>query len=104
MRVIVHRRADDVRRLRARAGEKPHFVHAVQKLSVARLKAVDLRDGARDDDAHRVGHVVVLERFGDGLLHNGGAQPHYVLFLGRRVARRWVFLLSCHICFLIRSK
>ena len=104
VRVIVHRRADDVRRLRTRAGEKPHFVHAVQQLPVARLEAVDLRDGARDDNAHRIGHVVVLERFGDGLLHNGGAQPHYVLFLGRRVARRWVFLLSCHICFLIRSK
>ena len=101
--VIVHRCADDVRRFRARAGKKAHFVHAVQQLSVARLEAVDLRNGTRDDNAHRIGHIIVFERFGDGLLHNGGAQPHYVLFLGRRVARRRVILLSCHICFLIRS-
>ena len=101
--VIVHRRADDVRRFRARAGKKAHFIHAVQQLSVARLEAVDLRNGTRDDNAHRIGHIIVFERFGDGLLHNGGAQPHYVLFLGRRVARRRVILLSCHICFLIRS-
>ena len=35
---------------------------------MAGLEAVDLRDGARQDDAHRVGHVVLLEGADDRLV------------------------------------
>lgn len=42
------------------------------------LKAVDLRDGARDDDRHCVGHIIVLQRLGDALVGDVGAQPQNV--------------------------
>ncbi len=31
------------------------------------LKAVDLRNGAGDNDAHGIGHIVFPQRFGNGL-------------------------------------
>ena len=42
------------------------------------LKAVQLRDGPGDDDAHGVGHEVGLQGFGDGLLLDRGTQAHDV--------------------------
>ena len=73
--VEAHGLADDVGGFCPRAGQKAHFVHRIQELAVRRLEAVDLRDGARDDDRHGVGHVVRLERIADGLLHGRAAQP-----------------------------
>ena len=67
VRVEAHGLADDVGRLCASAREQIHLVHCVQQLAVAGLEAVDLRDRARDDDAHRIRHIVLLQRLGDGL-------------------------------------
>ena len=67
VRVEAHGLADDVGRFRAPAREQIHLVHRVQQLAVAGLEAVDLRDRARDNDAHRIRHIVLLQRLGDGL-------------------------------------
>ena len=72
--VELHGLADDVGALGARAGQKPHLVHGVQKFPVGGLEAVDLRDGAGDDDAHGVGHVVLFQGVGDGLFGGLAAQ------------------------------
>ena len=76
--IELHRLPDDVGALGARLCEQPHVVHRVEQLAVAGLEAVNLRNRARDDDAHGVGHIVRLERFGDGLLQNRAAQSHDV--------------------------
>ena len=60
------------------AGKQAHLVHGVQKLAVGGLKAVDLRDGPGDDDRHGIGHIVDLQRLGDGLLQHLGPQAHDV--------------------------
>ena len=64
--VQVHRAADDVGTLGAVALQQPHLVHRVEQLAVGGLEAVDLRQRAGDDDAHRVGHIVGFQRVGDG--------------------------------------
>ena len=77
VRVELHRLADDVGALCTRGTEKPHFVHCEEQLAVGGLEAVDLRDGSREDDAHGVGHVVLLKRLHDRLLHHlAGALNH----------------------------
>ena len=48
--------------------EQPHLVHGVEQLAVGGLEPVDLGDGAGDDNAHRVGHVVLFQRLGDRLV------------------------------------
>ncbi len=67
--VELHRSADDVRRLGARAGEQTHLVHGVQQLAVRGLEAVYLGDGSRHDDAHRIGHEVFFDSICDALFH-----------------------------------
>ena len=76
--VELHGLAHDVRALRARARQQAHLVHGVEELAVGGLEAVDLRDGAGDDDAHGVGHVVLLQRVGDGLLRGLAPEPEDV--------------------------
>ena len=58
--VELHGRADHVGGLGAACAEQLHLVHGVQQLPVGGLEAVDLRNGAGDDDAHGVGHIVDL--------------------------------------------
>ncbi|MPN37572.1 hypothetical protein SDC9_185092 [bioreactor metagenome] len=70
--VELHGGAHDVGRLGAPPAQQVHLVHGVQQLPVGGLKAVDLRNGPGDDDAHGVGHVVELQRLGDGLLQHLG--------------------------------
>ena len=48
------------------------------ELAVRGLEAVDLRNGARDDDRHRVGHIVRLQRIGNALLDHVRAQAEDV--------------------------
>ena len=67
VRVQPHSLTNDVRGLRARAGEQVHLIHCIEQLAVRRLEAVDLRNRAGEDDAHRVGHIVDLERIDDRL-------------------------------------
>ena len=73
--VQVHGAAHDVRRLGARALDQAHLIHRIQQLAVGGLEAVDLRQGAADDDAHGVGHIVRFQRAGDGVFqHTAGVQ------------------------------
>ena len=82
MRVELHRCADDVRRLCARAVQQAHLVHGKKQLAVGRLEAVDLRDGARENYAHRVGHEVFADRRNNRLLHYLARAVDYALCLG----------------------
>ena len=58
--VELHGRADHVGGLGAACAEQLHLVHGVQQLPMGGLEAVDLRNGAGDDDAHGVGHIIDL--------------------------------------------
>ena len=54
---------------------RPMLIHRIQQLAVGGLEAVDLRQGAADDDAHGVGHIVRFQRAGDGVFqHTAGVQ------------------------------
>ena len=64
--------------LGAAPAQQLHLVHGVQQLAVGGLEAVDLRDGPGDDDRHGVGHIVELQRLGDGLFQHLGPQAHDV--------------------------
>ena len=92
--VELHGLAHDVGALGACPGQKAHFEHGVQELPVGGLEAVDLRNGAGDDDAHGVGHVVGLQRLGDGLLQHLGLQAHNI---GIIVFFPFGFFLLCHL-------
>ena len=70
MRVELHRLPDNICALCARASEKLHFIHCVQKLSVRRLETVDFRDCARYYYAHGIGHVIFFKRFRYALLRH----------------------------------
>ena len=63
-----HGLADDVGTLGARTAEQTHLVHGIEELAMRGLEAVDLGDRTGDDDAHGIGHVVLLERIGNRLL------------------------------------
>ena len=76
--VELHGLAHHVGALGAGAPQQVHLVHGVKQLAVGGLEPVDLRDGPGDDDAHGVGHVVDLQRLGDGLLQHLGPQAHDV--------------------------
>ena len=95
--IELHCRADDVGRLGARSGKQAHLIHRVQQLAVRGLKAVDLRDGARNDDAHRIRHIIFLKRRYNRLLDQNAG-----VFNDRRRVHAffWFFLLAfcCHVC------
>ena len=64
--VQVHRTADDVGAFGTVALQQAHLVHRVEQLAVGRLEAIDLRQRAGNDNAHRIGHIVGFQRVGDG--------------------------------------
>ena len=68
MRVQLHGLTHDVRGFGAVAVQQAHLVHGVQQLAVGRLEAVNLRDRAGHDNAHRVRHVVLAQRVRDALI------------------------------------
>ena len=80
--IQAHGLAHDVGGLRPCSRQQAHFIHGVEQLAVGGLEAVDLRDGAGDDDAHGVGHIVGLQRVGDGLLHHRRPEAHDVGVIG----------------------
>ena len=94
MGIQLHGLPHNVGRLCARAREQSHFVHGVQQLPVRGLKSVDLRNGAGDDHAHGVGHIVQLQRVADGLLHHLGVQPLHIGILNLFYRFFRFFLLS----------
>ena len=89
MRIEFHGRANDVGRLGAVAAQQAHFIHGVKQLAVGGLKAVDLRDRARDNDAHRIRHIIFAQRIRDALVHRR------VLF----IYFGFVVFLFCHVVF-----
>ena len=93
--VETHGLTHDVGALGAAAGQQPHFIHGVQQLPVGGLEAVDLRNGAGHDDAHGVGHVVLVQRPRDGLRHHRAPQTHDIGVGGGMDGFRFCFLL-CH--------
>ncbi len=78
MRIQLHGLAHNVGALLARTIKQAHLVHGVKEFAVRGLKAVNLGECARDVGAHGVGHVVGLERVGDGLLDHLGVQSNHV--------------------------
>ena len=67
----LHHLSDRVGRLDPSPGQQTHLIHGKENLAVGGLKAVDLGNGAGNNDAHRIGHVVADQRFGDRLgLHD----------------------------------
>ena len=84
VRVELHGRADDVRGLGAVSLEQSHLVHREQQLAVRGLEAVDLGDGAREDDAHRIGHEVLADGGDDRLLHHLARAVDDAVYLGGR--------------------
>ena len=72
--------------------EQPHPVHGVEQLAVRGLEAVDLRDGAGDDDAHGVGHVVGLQRAGDGVFQHAARVQNFNAFAQLRADGLYCFL------------
>ena len=87
VRIELHGLADDIRRFRAVAVQQTHFIHGIEQLAVGRLEAVDLRDGARHDNAHRVGHIVLAQRIRDAPVYRG------MLF----IYFRFIIFLFCHL-------
>ncbi len=101
VRVQPHGGADDVGGLGPASREKAHFIHSVEELPVRGLEAVDLRNGAGDNDGHSVGHEIPLQGVANALLGQLAAQPFYVgvdsVFSGF-----FAFFL-CHSCHQLRN-
>ena len=95
VRIQLHRLPDDVRTFRARGAEQIHFIHGVKQLPVRGLEAVDFRDRARHDDAHRVRHKVLPYRVIDILLDDLARTRDKALHL-RRTLTLWLLSFSCH--------
>ena len=66
----MHGAAHNVGAFGAQAAQQLHGVHGVQKLAVGRLEAVDIRQRARHDHRHGIGHIVGFQRVGDGRFHH----------------------------------
>ena len=62
MRVEFHGRAHNICRFCAVAAQQAHIVHRIKQLAVGGLKAVNLRDRARNNYAHCIGHIVFAQR------------------------------------------
>ena len=71
MGVQLHGLTHDVGGFGAVAVQQAHLVHGVQQLAVGRLEAVNLRDRAGHNNAHRVRHVVLAQRVRDALIDRG---------------------------------
>ena len=87
MRVKLHDSTNDVRALGSRTSEKTHRVHRVEDLSVSGLKSVYLGNSTRNYNAHRIRHIVFLDRVGYELWQNGSVDYllyFFVLFLFSR--------------------
>ena len=92
MRVQLHGLTHDVRGFGAVAVQQAHLVHGVQQLAVGRLEAVNLRDRAGHDNAHRVRHVVLAQRVRDALIDR---RVFFIYFW-------FVGFLFCHYALLCR--
>ena len=64
---------------------------------MGRLEAVDLGDGAGDNDGHGVGHIVLVQRGGDAAVNDSAAEALHIGGIRPTVHDRFFcFLLSCH--------
>ena len=87
VRIELHGLADDIRGFGAVAVQQTHFIHGIEQLAVGRLEAVDLRNGARHDNAHGVGHIVLAQRIRDALVYR---RMLFIYF-------RFIVFLFCHL-------
>ena len=88
MRIEPHGLPHNVGAFGTRAGQQPHFVHGVEQLAVRGLQTVDLGNRARDNHTHHIGHIVFLNGFGDGLIHNRRVlNDPFLFFLFRHAVR-----------------
>ena len=68
MGVQLHGGAHDIGALGPSPAQQVHLIHGIEQLAVAGLETIDLRNCPGNDDAHGVGHVVILQGITDGLL------------------------------------
>ena len=87
VRVQPHGLADDIGAFRACGAQKAHLIHRIEQLAVAGFEAVDLRNRAAEDHAHRIGHVVLFEGIDNRLFNDAArALDHAV---NARCGRLW---------------
>ena len=67
------------------APQKPHMIHSVKKFPVRGLETINFRNGTGNNNAHGIGHVVLFQCLGDGLL------LYEIIF-----SFNDCFFLSCH--------
>ena len=100
--VQVHGAAHDVGGFGAGPLEQAHAVHRVQQFAVGGFEAVDLRQSAGDDDAHRIGHIVGLQRAGDGVFQHT-ARIQDLNAVAQLRADRLECFLCCSFCHSLSS-
>ena len=79
--IELHGLSHDVGTFRPRTRQKTHLIHCVEQLSVRGLEAVDLGDRTRNDNAHDVGHVVLLDGLRNGLVDDGSVDKLLFAFV-----------------------
>ena len=100
--VQVHGAAHDVGGLGASTLEQTHTVHRIEQLAVGGLEAVDLGQGAGDDDAHRIGHIVGFQGAGDGVLKDA-ARVQDLNAVAQLRADRFERFFCCSFCHSLSS-
>ena len=100
--IQLHRLPHDIGRFGAGRAEQAHLIHGVQQLPVRRFEAVDLRDGAGENHAHRIGHVVLFQRAGDPLFHHLARAFNHAVRFGTGLGR--VFAFFRHLFPLLSSR
>ena len=86
VRIVLHRVTNNLRTLGKVPFEKSHFIHCVKELTVRWFETVNFGDCTGDDNAHYVWHIVLFNRFGNGLVNDWSVNDFFFFFL----------LLSCH--------
>ena len=96
MRIQPHGLPDNIRRLGFGPGQQPHFIHGIEQLPMGGLEPVDFGQRAGNNDAHCIGHIVLLERLGNRLFHDDAGPCD--IRVGIRFSLRCFFLFRCHEC------
>ena len=68
VRIELHSLSDDVGGLGAVLPHQSHLIHGIQQFPVGRLESVDLRNRTRDNDTHRIRHIVLAQSLRNALI------------------------------------